>query len=353
MPSRKSGASETPALRRTIRVTGSIKKPSNRVTRVHTPPPNEGDEPQHSTRGNTAALRLDNLAEEVTRLTNENDEFLDAIDEIKEKFDGFEDKFDRLERRISALLESQPGPATGARIIPDAISTSSGMKPLDFVQSRLSWVDATTLTQIIAGTLDAAHLIKLIPSEDRPKGQQNAGLPTGYTIDLETGRHSLTTDQNVVFERHFPDFPLFVQAVSVYGAIRGFYDTDHLGFGPAIAMHVRQIATWVCQGLPWTGVLSYAIAHFRKYQPTRDPSKWMDIDIQLYMTHISRATQLSFRAERKKEKKTVFGKEICNNWNDASKGCKWTKCSRLHHCSQCSSDGHEAFKCPKGAVSSK
>ena len=39
------------------------------------------------------------------------------------------------------------------------------------IQTLLPWVDATTLANIVACTLDVAHLVKLIPLEQRPKGQ--------------------------------------------------------------------------------------------------------------------------------------------------------------------------------------
>ena len=87
----------------------------------------------------------------------------------------------------------------------------------------------------------------------------------------------------------FPNFSTFVQAITIYRAIRAFYDTDNVGFGLVILTYVRQLAAWIQQGLYWTGILMCAIGHFRKYQSTRNISGWIDVDIQLYAAHIARA----------------------------------------------------------------
>src|SRR6266496_852390 len=88
----------------------------------------------------------------------------------------------------------------------------------------------------------------------------------------------------------FPNFVAFAQTITLYDAIRAIYDIDNIEYESAILAYIRQLAAWVQQDLSRTGILMYAIDHFRKYQTTRKISDWIEVDIQLYITHIARAT---------------------------------------------------------------
>jgi len=74
--------------------------------------------------------------------------------------------------------------------------TANDMNP-ELTQSHISWMKATTITQIIANNLDITHLIKLIPLEDRPKDQVNTTLPDTFSLSLSTDKTSVTNEQNI------------------------------------------------------------------------------------------------------------------------------------------------------------
>ena len=84
----------------------------------------------------------------------------------------------------------------------------------------------------------------MIPEEDRPKGRSTAGLTSGFHVDAVTGKTSIVTESTAAFDKDFPDFPTVVYALSVYGAIRAMYDTDNIGFGPAIFMYIKRLTRW-------------------------------------------------------------------------------------------------------------
>src|SRR5579859_7126904 len=169
----------------------------------------------------------------------------------------------------------------------------TGTDPLQLLQSTVPWVDTATLTQIVSRTLDAAHLIKLIPPEDRPKGSANTSIPAGITIDLEQGRPTFTAEHTLTaYEKTFPTFPILLQALSVYGSVRSLYDRDNIGIGPAVFLYIRKLATWTAQGFPWKGIILYTIAHFRKHQAS--PPSHMDTYRHRALHHIYRPSPLSF-----------------------------------------------------------
>src|SRR5437016_2988232 len=140
----------------------------------------------------------------------------------------------------------------------------------------------------------------------------------------------------------FPNFSIFAQAITLYGAIHALHDTDNVGLGPTILSYIGQLAAWVQQGLSWTGILMYAIGHFRKYQTTHKISDWIEVDIQLYTAHVARATMGTHdRNSALKERE----KELCNNFNTPEKDCNFKNCKRLHVCSIFRRKGHIAPDC--------
>lgn len=126
-----------------------------------------------------------------------------------------------LDQKLAPLLTNNNAPTTGITLtsqplpapiaapllppppltpVPVGISTLNslipltGTDPLQLLQSTVPWVNTTTLTQIVSQTLDAAHLIKLIPPEDCPKGSTNTSMPAGITFELEHGRPMITSE---------------------------------------------------------------------------------------------------------------------------------------------------------------
>src|SRR5436305_5912890 len=188
---------------------------------------------------------------------------------------------------VLPVMQSPPSladPVTPISGAPAPIQT--GTNPSQFVHNHFPWVDTTTLTHITSGMFDPAHLIKLIPTEDRPPVKNATSSTSGILLDIESSKVSLVADENPAFEKHFPTFQHFLIAITVYGAVRDIYDRDNVRFGTAVLMYTRQLATWLRQGLSWRAVLSYAIAHFRKYQSSTDPNVWIHIDPQLMSTTI-------------------------------------------------------------------
>ena len=238
---------------------------------------------------------------------------------------------------------ASPSPASSTEPLHSA-TLPSGTTPYALLQSYVPWVDDTTITQIISRSFDVNHLIKLIPPEDRPRGAANTSLPAGLTFQLDTpGRPLITTEQTVTsYEKTYPTFSVFLQALSVYAAIRGFYDLEHNGLALAMWLHLRKLSSWVSQGFPWRNVLSYAIAHFRSYQSSTVPLVWLRTDTELYTAHVTRPMLSSFAAGTSTSDSTARH-PICRNWNFRS--CTLTLCRFQHKCAQCHGD-HPAQKCP-------
>ena len=270
---------------------------------------------------------------------------MDSLDEVKERFD-------ELQTMINATLSDKV-----AMLTPDIPARSFiGMNPTETIQSHMPWVDASTLANVVSCTLDVAHFIRLIPIEERPKGQANFGLPTGVHIDSTTGKTSFVNESTVIHEKAFPDFTTLVSALTVYTTIRDFYDSDNLGFGRAIVLYIRQLALWT-KHHNWSAILTYFVAHFRKHQPSANPRVWFDIDIQLFascMTNDTIETPAASARERPqsgtKQRLLRESTEICRNWN-TDKGCAWQKCIRKHICLNCAGD-HMASRCTKPSKSS-
>src|SRR5205814_2185972 len=81
--------------------------------------------------------------------------------------------------------------------------------------------------------------VKLIPLQQRPKGQSTAGLAAGIHFDNATMKHTVLNDSTVASEKVFPDFQTLLNALSTYLVIRDLYDVDNIEFGSAIGLYIR------------------------------------------------------------------------------------------------------------------
>jgi hypothetical protein len=266
-----------------------------------------------------------------------NQAIVDSLDEVKEQYDQLQTILETLNESIRTAGERNHG----------RIGPQQGMDPAEAIQANMPWVDKATLASIMARDLDVAHFIRLVPVEERPKGQSNAGVPTGLLFDTATGKSSMVTESTVSYEKQFPDLQTLINGLTVYSAIRDIYDPDHQGFGFAITLYIRQLARW-SQHHKWTAVISYFIAHFRRYQSSTDPQVWINVDMQYlarFMVPDTIKSQLLPSSSRSSNQRA----DTCIKWNKGT--CTWDKCYRLHVCSNCGGS-HPLLSCPT-RVSSK
>src|SRR5271154_776128 len=255
--------------------------------------------------------------ERIGALELQNQALLESLDEVKERYDELMDLLTSLRSDIRDRGPAEP--------VAKPVTIPKGMTPEQAIKHYMPWVDATTLANVVSCTLDIAHFIKLIPPEERPKGQINFGLATGMHIDSATGKTSLVNESTNNYEKAFPDYPTLACALSAYLTIRALNDKDHLGWGYAIGLYINQLAIW-SKHHHWPLVVGYFVAHFRRYQISPDPAVWMDVDLQLFAMHITVDTIRFGGGNNNRRELGSISKsqssEICNNWN-AEKGCHW------------------------------
>jgi hypothetical protein len=266
-----------------------------------------------------------------------NQAVVDSLDEVKERYEQLQMTLETLTESIRTAGERNQGRS----------GQQQGMDPTEAVQTNMPWVDKTTLASIMARDLDVAHFIKLVPVEERPRGQSNAGIPTGLLFDAATGKSSMVTESTVNYEKQFPDLPTLVNGLTVYSAIRDIYDPDRQGFGFAITLYIRQLARW-SQQHKWTAVISYFIAHFRRYQSSTDPQVWINVDMQ-YLARFMVPDTIKSQPPPSSLRSPNRRVEACINWNKGN--CTWDRCHRSHVCSGCGGS-HPLVSCPT-RVSSK
>ena len=277
------------------------------------------------------APQIEAMQVEVAEVKSIQEGTLNVLEEIKERLEALETNF----ASAPAVPVAPPSQAL------------NGMTPSQVMQVYMPWVDASTLVNVVSLDLDVAHFIKLIPRKERPKGQANAGMTSGVHFDGETGKASIINESNVQYEKQFPDYQTLINALTVYSVIRNLYDVDNLGFGCAITLYIRQITHWT-KHHNWSSIISYFVSHFDKYQSSKDPRTWIDVDLQLFTQHMTKDTiDLHTPSKNKSNSKTVA---VCKNWN--TKGCNWKSCNNLHICQNCNSADHTALHCSQKPKSS-
>jgi hypothetical protein len=269
--------------------------------------------------------------------------FSDALDEIKERFEGLESS---IMTTITNALENRSPPAANA-----FTRSFAGMNPAEALQSVMSWVESSVMTNVVARTLDVTHFIKLLPILERPKGQVNPGTTSNVVINSETGKTSIS-ESTVNYEKVYTDSATLINALTLYAVIRDLYDVDNLGFGPAIFLYVRQILVW-SKKYKWSAIVNYFVAHFTKYQSTNDPHEWYKTDLQMFADHLSSEKLPALpppaksRSSASSSAPTSSKSVVCKNWN-SEKGCTWKTCPRTHACLQCGKD-HTVLLCTESS----
>jgi len=280
----------------------------------------------------------------------------DAIDSIRNDIQQLGSSFDSLDEKLdsiaNALRTSVPGLSTnGSPTIKNPLA--AGNNPLSFIQQHLGWVSQTLVSNIVSGKLDPKELIQLLPEEERPS--RKATTRSNLQFDNHTGTFSTIEEPYTTFEKDFPSLGYLTYALSIYGTIRGLYDIDQLGFGPAIFLHIKRITRdSLINNYEWRSIVSYVIAHFRKHQKSTEPLDWIHTDTELFISHVRPANNTSNTAapiSRSPAKPPTtqprrLNDDICYNFNTQGKGCTWSQCVRKHVCLDCKGS-HPQYNCNK------
>ena len=317
--------------------------PPKRQRRDPGPDRDDDDAPDGArprTRNNAAAHRLD---EQGAQLVEQRALIADQSTNIEQLMEAVGE----IQQQLATLLDARPS----ATVTRDPL-LAEGTHPLrELVRANYPWIDDQTILNIINGTLEPLHLVKLIPTELRAKG---ATLASGnrLSFDLDTLQPSLSMETSPsAFLKQYPSFATYTQAISIYAALRSLFDTENQGYGAAINLYISYLATQ-CILLPnqWPGILNYAVAFFRKNQ-NKSPMNWVEPDNALYNTYITVYTQTHPVPARNSSTPSSYNSTkrivdtICVNFNTAGKGCHWERCFRKHICSNCKAPTHPVYEC--------
>jgi hypothetical protein len=305
------------------------------------------------------------LAAAVAALRSHATESQDVVDELRSRLDHYGDNINDLTTQVRQLVQALQVSVPGITTAPSTASASGpsrlGTNPLSFVEAHMAWVDSNLVTNIVSRKLDPKELILLLPLEERPN--KRAGQRSHIQIDNTTGLMFTTPDDTpTAFDKDFPTVEYLVYALSVYGAIRGLYDIDNTGIGPAIFLHIKKIVRDAAIAkYEWKSIVAYVIAHFRKHQKSSNPLDWVNTDSELFLQHIKASQNPVSTASRSPAKATQAlpsrlprpNNEVCINFNTADKGCTWASCQRKHVCLDCGKADHKQYQCRKGKAQSK
>lgn len=308
--------------------TNPIRKPSQRIASRHMPIAAENpaglDRPQRSqvqvgtpageqsseNSPRSSAISMDDVVADIHTLR-------DAVDHSNNRLDTVDENIKLLTRSIQEQTTSAIGASVPNRLntpqnslpLPTPANQGSyhntalgfsasgpllnqGNNPIQFISTNFPWLTMgpTFLEKIISRRMEVKDLVKLLPEEHRPsiKGRSPLGLPSGFHIDAATEKATIVRETSTTFEEEFPNIGTLIYALSVYGAIRDVFDTERVGFVPAIFAYIRNLTMWYNNdNFDWESIRSYFIAHFRKHQTATDPKVWSEVDVQLHATYIS------------------------------------------------------------------
>jgi hypothetical protein len=159
------------------------------------------------------------------------------------------------------------------------------------IRQQFPWIESGLLTRVISQQLEIKDLIKLIPEKARPKRHSTLAAGTSIIIDEAAPSGSslkvLHDNSTTTYERDIQDSDTLFHIISVYSAIRGAYDTEHTNIAVALACFLRQLIDWLrTDGIPFSRIRAYFVAHFQLFQTSQDPADWMKIDNQSFLRHM-------------------------------------------------------------------
>jgi hypothetical protein len=306
----------------------------------------------------------------INQLSAHGAELQDSVEGLRDQLSSIDDRFQRFDTRLDNIMNVITE-FNRNRVEPRRESTPASdhgtIPPARILEHFLSWIeaDSTLLTNVVHGKLENKDLIKLLPEEHRPKGRNH-----GTGILLNASGQMTMINESSANEKDFPDFNRIVYVLTVYGAVRDMYDTDHTGIGTGILLHIMRLTRWYqIDAFPLSAVRGYFLAHFRKHQKSTDPLVWMRIDSELHANYIRHPAPTAIAlsslhtgtnprgssrpSSPSKPRYTGINSDICINFNTEGKGCSWKACQRSHTCSNCQSDKHPQFSCKKPAAGVK
>ena len=309
---------------------------------------------------------VNQLANRIEQLSAHGAELQDSVEGLRNQFSSIDHRFQSIDTRLDNIVDAlhefnntRTEPRAERREDSNGTPYHGTTPPAKILEEFLSWIetDSTLLTNIVYGKLENKDLIKLLPEEDRPKGRNH-----GTGILLNTSGQMTMINESTVNEKDFPDFGRIVYALTVYGAIRDMYDTDHTGIGTGIFLHIKRLTRWhQIDGFPLSAVRAYFLAHFRKHQRSKNPLVWIQVDSELHANHIRHPAPTALHTNTKGPSRPSSpsklprpaNSDVCINFNTEGKGCTWKACQRTHICSNCQSDKHPQFLCKKPAAAVK
>ena len=92
--------------------------------------------------------------------------------------------------------------------------------------------------------MEIKDLIKLIPEEDySSKGRSMTSLAIGIHIDTTSGKIQHVGESLSTFEKDIPNLKI-LYILSLYRAIHGLYDIEHIGIGLVISFFTKHLIKW-------------------------------------------------------------------------------------------------------------
>ena len=258
-------------------------------------------------------------------------------------------------RTLAEIMESLQTIRTELNTLRTTGTTPTPLPPAD-VLSRWSWVEQTTIQNIVGGQFDIYDLPKLHQKEPL-RSRHNMKAIEGYMFPVSGGKPSTVTATSK-FYRAFKDLKTFLAAWNVYASIRSSYAPERAA---ALFMWTERLIDLEDAGYEFTAILDYIRAYFQEHQNS-PANQWFRGDSEIYLRYLGNAAQRAVSANRQapSSKPTVKSSpqntssitgQICHQFN-RSTGCRLKdttgkECLRRHVCQNCLSSDHAAYACKK------
>jgi len=238
------------------------------------------------------------------------------------------------------------------------------LPPLDFVKKAYPWVKESLIHDIIGMKLETKDLPKLINPRYRPKSRVATNNTTGTAVLFDTASNmpTILEPDTPTYEKDIPDMKALLAIVNTYAGIRGAWDhVLNIQMGPALNGYATLLINLErFERFTFKGILAYFLDHFETYQMSTNPKDWFLIDQHLHSLHMRPPPEIPVRAAHSPlappsptkrhgspSKHQGNPSDICRNYNDPGKGCKYPNCLRRHICVLCANDTQTqpVFKC--------